>query len=248
MASKSDIIKNLREYTSDQIVEAINAGIVTIYELSKSGNLTPLMRRRIEEKLAAKTSEVVMTSPNVNQSTNEVAPSLDKDVPSVDTSISDYEENVVIPEAPDIDIPTEINIPQVPVTTATASPTFEAEKKVPLNVKESSSISNKEMFKRPFSFRGRIRRLEYFISFILYFIWYVVIDVMSKTSDPSLAVSIFILISFIPMIWFLWAQNAKRCHDRGNSGWYQLIPFYFLVLLFGDGEEGENEYGDNPKE
>jgi uncharacterized membrane protein YhaH (DUF805 family) len=50
------------------------------------------------------------------------------------------------------------------------------------------------------------------------------------------------------MIWFLWAQNAKRCHDRGNSGWYQLIPFYFLVLLFGDGEEGENEYGDNPKE
>ena len=248
MASKSDIINNLREYTSDQIVEAINAGIVTIYELSKSGNLTPLMRRRIEEKLAAKPTEVVMTSTEVNQSTNEVAPTLDEDEPPVDTSNSDYEENVVIPEASDIDIPSEINIPQVPVITATASPTFEAEKKESLSVKDSSSISNKGMFKRPFSFNGRIRRLEYGISFILYFVWYVVIDVMSKTSDPSPAASVFILISFIPMIWFLWAQNAKRCHDRGNSGWYQLIPFYFLVLLFGDGEEGENEYGDNPKE
>lgn len=247
MASKSDILNNLREYTSDQIAEAINAGIVTIYELSKSGNLTPLMRRRIEEKLAAKPSEVAQTAPEVAP---KVAPTLDEEAPSVDTSSSEdeVEEEVIIPEASDIVIPSEITLPQAPVITATASPTFGAEQKDVLSVKESNSFSNKGMFKRPFSFNGRIRRLEYGISFIIYFIWYVVIDVMSKTSDPSPAASIFILVSFIPMIWFLWAQNAKRCHDRGNSGWYQLIPFYFFVLLFGDGDEGENEYGDNPKE
>lgn len=44
---------NLREYSSDKIAEAINDGVVTMYELSKSGNLTPLMRKRIEDKLAA---------------------------------------------------------------------------------------------------------------------------------------------------------------------------------------------------
>jgi uncharacterized membrane protein YhaH (DUF805 family) len=55
----------------------------------------------------------------------------------------------------------------------------------------------------------------------------------------------FVLI--IPMIWFLWAQGAKRCHDIGRSGWWQLIPFYFFVLLFQDGDSGENEYGDNAK-
>lgn len=245
MASKSDILNNLREYTSDQIAEAINAGIVTIYELSKNGNLTPLMRRRIEEKLAAKPSEVAQPAPEVTQ---EVAPTLNEEAPSVDISSTEDEEVVVIPEASDIDIPSEISIPQTPVITATASPTFGAEKNDVLSVNEASSISNKGMFKRPFSFNGRIRRLEYGISFIIYFIWYVVVDVMPKTSDPSPAASIFILVSFIPMIWFLWAQNAKRCHDRGNSGWYQLIPFYFFVLLFGDGDEGENEYGDNPKE
>ena len=52
MATKSEILTNLREYSSDQIAEAINSGVVTIYELSKSGNLTPLMRKRIEQKLA----------------------------------------------------------------------------------------------------------------------------------------------------------------------------------------------------
>lgn len=68
------------------------------------------------------------------------------------------------------------------------------------------------------------------------------------TLDSSIGPSLFVLISFIPMVWFSLAQNAKRCHDRGNSGWYQLIPFYFLVLLFGGSDKGSNKYGDNPKE
>ena len=41
MSRKYDILTNLREYSSDQIAEAINDGVVTMYELSKSGNLTP---------------------------------------------------------------------------------------------------------------------------------------------------------------------------------------------------------------
>ena len=41
MSRKNDILTNLREYSSDQIAEAINDGVVTMYELSKSGNLTP---------------------------------------------------------------------------------------------------------------------------------------------------------------------------------------------------------------
>jgi uncharacterized membrane protein YhaH (DUF805 family) len=43
------------------------------------------------------------------------------------------------------------------------------------------------------------------------------------------------------------AQGAKRCHDRNNSGWYQLIPFYFIWILFGDSDTGFNDYGPNPK-
>jgi uncharacterized membrane protein YhaH (DUF805 family) len=55
------------------------------------------------------------------------------------------------------------------------------------------------------------------------------------------------LIIYMPFLWFTWAQGAKRCHDLGNSGWFQLIPFYSLWMLFKDGEYGENNYGVNPK-
>ena len=239
MATKSDILNNLREYTADQIVEAIKAGTVTVYELSKSGNLTPLMRRRIEERLAAKTTETSSSAPVV-------APTVDE-TPVLNLN-EDSSEDIEIPEAEDIDIPSEITIPEAPIVTATAAPTFEPTKQEVSSSSNSTTSSNKGMFKRPFSFNGRIRRTEYCLSFIIYMIWYGVINAMMETPEPSLGASLFVLISFIPMIWFLWAQNAKRCHDRGNSGWYQIIPFYVFVLMFGGSEEGSNEYGDNPKE
>jgi uncharacterized membrane protein YhaH (DUF805 family) len=59
--------------------------------------------------------------------------------------------------------------------------------------------------------------------------------------------AIFWLISLIPMTWFLLAQGSKRCHDRNNSGWYQIIPFYTLWMLFAAGDVKENSYGESPK-
>jgi uncharacterized membrane protein YhaH (DUF805 family) len=51
----------------------------------------------------------------------------------------------------------------------------------------------------------------------------------------------------LPLLWFYLAQGAKRCHDLGNSGWWQLIPFYGVFLLFQNSEPGVNKYGYNPK-
>ena len=102
------------------------------------------------------------------------------------------------------------------------------------------------MFKNIFSFRGRIRRTEFGISYIIYLIYAVFMNVIGDTIENSIGV-ILVLVSLIPMLWFLWAQSAKRCHDRGNSGWYQIIPFYVLWMIFADSDKGPNEYGDNPK-
>ena len=55
------------------------------------------------------------------------------------------------------------------------------------------------------------------------------------------------LLLYIPMIWIILAQGAKRCHDRGNSGWFQIIPLYYIIMLFGDGERHRNQYGEDPK-
>ena len=49
-------------------------------------------------------------------------------------------------------------------------------------------------------------------------------------------------------LWYVLAFMSKRCHDRGNSGAFILIPFYPLVLAFGEGDAGDNEYGPNPND
>ncbi len=107
------------------------------------------------------------------------------------------------------------------------------------------------MFARPFSFEGRIRRTEYAISIfilpLIYFMLMIALTSGSRHSSSKELLGVFITISFIPVLWFLFAQTTKRCHDIGNSGWYQLIPYYTIWLLFADSEKGKNQYGDNPK-
>ena len=99
------------------------------------------------------------------------------------------------------------------------------------------------MFQKPFSFEGRIRRSEYGISVIIYIVVALIINVIGATGKGAAV----IFIAYIPLLWFLWAQGAKRCHDRGNSGWYQIIPFYVFWMLFADSNNWINEYGLNPK-
>ena len=117
-----------------------------------------------------------------------------------------------------------------------------------VNFEESEKIEEKtiedntdySMFKKPFSFEGRIRRTEYGITVIIY-------TILSSIMQVAIIEIPFLFIFFIPMFWFYIAQGAKRCHDRGNSGWYQIIPFYSLWMLFGNSDVGENEYGPRPK-
>jgi len=97
------------------------------------------------------------------------------------------------------------------------------------------------MFKNPFSFSGRIRRMEYGLTFIIYIVAYVASLALIGAAAP---IGILVL---IPLIWFVWAQGAKRCHDIGRTGWMQIVPFYVLFLLFQDGDDGTNSYGQNPK-
>lgn len=104
------------------------------------------------------------------------------------------------------------------------------------------------MFKKPFSFEGRIRRKEYGLSYLIYLAFSIPFQfaISSAGKDSTIVLSLFFIL-LIPFFWFLIAQGAKRCHDRDNSGWYQLIPFYSLWMLFADSLPGSNEYGPNPK-
>jgi len=100
------------------------------------------------------------------------------------------------------------------------------------------------MFKNPLSFDGRIRRSEYGLTLIIYVFLASIINLIIEENRGDAAI---LGLAYIPLIWVLWAQGSKRCHDLGNSGWFQLIPFYALWLIFADGKPGANQYGENLK-
>nr|WP_288695646.1 DUF805 domain-containing protein [uncultured Prevotella sp.] len=223
MATRKELLKNLKNYSPEEIAEAVREGVVSLYELSKEteGAFTPLLKKKVKAILE---QPKPVTTNNVHEPTS----------------------GSPIPEVPVVN-PLETSEPSVIGSTDVFQQADDNKNKL-IEEMGTESISNKGMFKRPFSFHGRIRRTEYGISFIVYFIWAVILNAATASNDMPEGLAIFLIVTYVPMIWFLWAQNCKRCHDRGNSGWYQLIPFYFFVLLFGDGEEGTNDYGDNPKD
>ena len=97
------------------------------------------------------------------------------------------------------------------------------------------------MFKDPFSFYGRIRRTEFGLTYVLYMVCYFFVLIFNEKGTDWIGI-----ILLLPL-YLLVSQGAKRCHDLGKSGWWQLIPFYGFVMIFGTGDYGQNEYGDNPK-
>ena len=109
------------------------------------------------------------------------------------------------------------------------------------------------MFKNPFTYEGRIRRTEYGLSLIFSAIGYCIAIFLTTLSvnlieTDATGMSLLFWVFLLPVFYFNVAQNTKRCHDLGHTGWYQLIPFYGFWLLFAEGQEGVNEYGHNPKE
>ncbi|MCW5623989.1 MAG: DUF805 domain-containing protein [Burkholderiales bacterium] len=106
-------------------------------------------------------------------------------------------------------------------------------------------------------FSGRSQRSEYWFYILIYMILYVVLSVIdavlglySDHAQIGLLSGLLALGLFIPSI----AVAARRLHDTGRTGWWQLIAFIpligiivLIVFLATDSEPGANKYGPNPK-
>ena len=97
-----------------------------------------------------------------------------------------------------------------------------------------------------FSFSGRARRREYWITSIIASLILEVLATILEDVDGGVIAIIF-LIADIVLIWISLAVCARRCHDLGHSGWWMLIPLYPVWMAFKDNQPGPNEYGENPK-
>jgi len=103
-----------------------------------------------------------------------------------------------------------------------------------------------KVLKQYVDFKGRARRKEYWMfTLISTIIAYGIIGIATAVDMPALAgvSSVYSLAVLLPSI----AVAVRRAHDVGKSGWFMLIPFYNLYLAVSAGDEGENEYGPDPK-
>ena len=71
-----------------------------------------------------------------------------------------------------------------------------------------------------------------------------------KNLDTTVLIPITLTALFIPSL----AVAIRRLHDIGKSGWYYLLvlipiigAIWLIVLFVTEGEQGENQYGPNPK-
>jgi uncharacterized membrane protein YhaH (DUF805 family) len=100
-----------------------------------------------------------------------------------------------------------------------------------------------------FGFKGRLKRLPWWIATILADLGLGVVDAIFGVPRPSL---FFLLLLMPPLIWISIAVQVKRWHDRNKSAWWLLINFvpiigWLWVLIecgFLRGTEGPNRFGD----
>ncbi|MBR1630599.1 MAG: DUF805 domain-containing protein [Paludibacteraceae bacterium] len=107
------------------------------------------------------------------------------------------------------------------------------------------------MLEHPFSFKGRIRRLEMWVTMLMSIVLTVAIAFAGAyigiAAGEKLVAWIFDIVGLVPVQLFILAQQVKRTHDIGLSGWMILIPLWGFVLLFVPGEPTPNKYGPSPK-
>lgn len=225
MISKKEILKDLWAYTPEQIAEAVRSGTVTLYELAKEteGAFTPLLRKKVTE---------ILNRP-IEQNT--VIQEYDNPAQSDLSQIVDTQNSVPSP-------PMANQVDKIDVD-------HETESNLASDFIDEDIVDNRGMFKRPFNFfTGRIRRTEYWLSILIFYGYAFAMGFIDGLIGITNGTEEAFYLLLIPGYWFFWAQGSKRCHDRGNTGWFQIIPFYFLWMLFADGEEGDNEFGNNPKD
>ena len=107
-------------------------------------------------------------------------------------------------------------------------------------------------------FNGRARRKEYW----MFTLWNIIFALLASLLDYSfgivyplvgygplyIAYALFVLVPGI-------AVAVRRLHDTGKSGWMYLVAFipiagliWLLILFIKEGDQGNNAYGEDPKE
>ena len=88
-------------------------------------------------------------------------------------------------------------------------------------------------------FEGRASRSEYWYWQIIAFFTVFVVSFISASEAMGHLVNLALLLPCI-------AVAVRRMHYTGHSGWCAIILLFNIFLCFISGDEGANEYGEDP--
>lgn len=104
-------------------------------------------------------------------------------------------------------------------------------------------------FKKYATFSGRAHRSEFWFFVLFHFIVTIVANIIDAVIGLPIVGGIYFLASFLPAI----AVTARRLHDTGRSGWWQLIgliPLIGVIVLIvfcaSSGKPEANQFGEAP--
>jgi uncharacterized membrane protein YhaH (DUF805 family) len=99
-------------------------------------------------------------------------------------------------------------------------------------------------------FSGRARRTEYWMFQLFNIVAIIVLLLIDQVLGTGFLSTIYVLAVFLPSL----AVAARRLHDIGRSGWWQLIgiipiigAIVMIVWCATDGQPQPNQWGPNPK-
>ncbi|BES69536.1 DUF805 domain-containing protein [Marinobacter nanhaiticus D15-8W] len=105
-----------------------------------------------------------------------------------------------------------------------------------------------DAFRNFANFSGRASRTQYWMFFLVYFIALIVLTVLDVVVGTMVISTLFSLAVLIPSI----SIAARRLHDTGKSGWWQLVAlipligWIILIVMLAQPSQGENAYGAQP--
>ncbi|WP_165856311.1 DUF805 domain-containing protein [Marinobacter sp. JSM 1782161] len=100
-------------------------------------------------------------------------------------------------------------------------------------------------FRRYADFSGRATRRQYWMFFLVYFLISLAANVIDLAMGSFILSTVFSVVVLVPSI----SLGARRLHDIGRSGWWQLLMFVIVIgwivlaLMLARPGEGENRYG-----
>lgn len=238
MATRAQILKDTRSYSAAEIADAINRGEVSIYELSKGGNLTPLLRRRIEAILNNQDNSTPQNNTSEMSPVSQTAPN------SIQEQIVESQTDTTIMPLPESENQTIYQSTPTTPTFRQQPPAFQQQ--TPIYPQQPQLQEKHGML----SFRGRIRRTSYILSLVAFTVIVAIAEFLCMTAIIEKNMNFLYVLAAAILIFglvFICSQAARRCHDLNHSGWWQLIPFYGFIMIFGNGTHGYNQFGADPK-